>query len=454
MTSPRDSTALTAGEPEQSRRPSFSKFWKKTKQVLHGNRGDNRVENRIEFVQPEKQSRDVVQQCSESPEAGSESSPAKPLTASEKAKLRRAQVRRAQVQHRQRKAEYVKKLELDITHFRELIALAQADVGDLEKENEAMKAQAQLFGIAISMAALEKRPLSAPMEGVEQQIDRFLSQNQDVAVLGNPQASSQSQVEGSVQQSSEPTDMFGDIDIDDIIISLKNDNQLATPVFSIRSNVSNSSFSNQASSIATSPPMSEGGYILSLAQEQLAVNFILSLEHSCWDHFWLGDFPGHQHQSERSMGHSLMASTICMANAPESVFRGRKLIGNPPDCEESRARFAELSMNQVAPTISYEWSSPRISLASLHDLASSLNPGDKELTPIQAWFELADRYPLDVLLDAQLLQALSHELNGVVKCLFFGAVMEREAFESVVCRLLGPSLDQMMADTIIEQLEE
>ncbi|KAH7170706.1 hypothetical protein EDB81DRAFT_776432 [Dactylonectria macrodidyma] len=452
MTSPRDLTAMAAGDPEQSRRPSFSKFWKKTKQVLHGNRGDNRVENRIEFVQPGKQSRDVVQQSSESPEADSESSPAKPLTASEKAKLRRAQVRRAQVQHRQRKAEYVKKLELDITHFRELIALAQGDVGDLEKENEAMRAQARLFGIAISMTALEKRSLPVKMEGVEEQIDRLLSQNQEVALLESPQALGQ--VDASIQQSSEPTDMFGDIDIDDIIISLKNDDQLATPVFSIRSNISNSSFGNQASSVATSPPMSEGGYVLSLAQEQMVVNFILSLEHSCWDHFWLGDFPGHQHQSERHMGHSLMASTICMANAPESVFRGRKLIGNPPDCEKSRARFTELSMNQVVPTISYEWSSPRISLASLHDLASSLNPGDKELTPIQAWFELADRYPLGVLLDAQLLQALSLELNGVVKCLFFGAVMEREAFESVVCRVLGPSLDQMMADTIIEQLRE
>lgn len=53
MTSPRDSTAAAAGEGGKGSRPSFSTFWKKTKQVLHV--------NRVEFVRPAKQSRDAVQ---------------------------------------------------------------------------------------------------------------------------------------------------------------------------------------------------------------------------------------------------------------------------------------------------------------------------------------------------------------------------------------------------------
>lgn len=207
------------------------------------------------------------------PDAGSESSPAKPLTASEKAKLRRAQVRRAQVQHRQRKAEYVKKLELDITHFRELIALTEGEAGGLKKENEAMRAQAQLFGITVSTAALENSQQPTSMEGIEAQIDRLLDPNQPAPGLAASQAFGQ--VDTLPQQPAEATDMFGDIDIDDIIVSLKKNDELRTPVFSVRSSTSNPSVSNQSSS-ATSPLTSEGDYQLSTDQEQMAVNFILS----------------------------------------------------------------------------------------------------------------------------------------------------------------------------------
>lgn len=141
-----------------------------------------------------------------------------------------------------------------------------------------------------------------------------------------------------------------------------------------------------------------------------------------------------------------MASTFCMARAPEAVYLDRKNISATSDCGTGRG------VGKIPPFY-YEWPSTPISLASLLGLASSLNPGDKEITPIQAWFELADRYPITVLLDLQLLQVLSRELNGVVKCLYFGAVMEREAFESVVGRVLGPGVGQMMADTVIEQSE-
>jgi hypothetical protein len=60
-----------------------------------------------------------------------------------------------------------------------------------------------------------------------------------------------------------------------------------------------------------------------------------------------------------------------------------------------------------------------------------------ELTPVQAWFELAGRYPPEVLLREDVLGALKRELAPVVKCPHFGAVMEREAYESVVGRVLG-----------------
>ncbi|KPM41771.1 hypothetical protein AK830_g4801 [Neonectria ditissima] len=431
--------ATDAADESDDGRPSFSTFWKKTKEVLHG--------NRVEFVQHGKQNRDA--HSSESPEAGSESSPAKPLTASEKAKLRRAQVRRAQVQHRQRKAEYVKQLELDVSHFRELIALTESEAAELSKDNEAMKAQLHLLGITISAPARdqEKQLQMTSTEGIEAQIDRLLDPNQQV--VGLPVFGQVDSLPQQAQQPAPVTDMFGDINIDDIVVTLKKDDELRTPVFSIRSSSSNPSISNPSPGNMTSPSMSEGDIQLSLEQEQMVINFILSLEHICWDHFWLGDYPEHEHHSNQAKGHTLMASTFLMACAPEAVYMGRKKISSASQCGARRL----IGIDYTYPAVYYEWPSPRVSLAALHGLASSLNPGDTELTPIQAWFELADRYPMEVLLDAQLLNTLSRELDGVVKCLVYGAMIERDAFESVVQRVLGPTLEGMMASSMIEQAE-
>lgn len=78
-------------------------------------------------------------------------------------------------------------------------------------------------------------------------------------------------------------------------------------------------------------------------------------------------------------------------------------------------------------------------LQSLHDLVSTLNPPDLELAPVQAWFEIIREYGPGAVLDGggRVLERLTAELRGLVKCLSFGAVIEREAFDSVVCRVLG-----------------
>ena len=51
-------------------------------------------------------------------------------------------------------------------------------------------------------------------------------------------------------------------------------------------------------------------------------------------------------------------------------------------------------------------------MQGLYGLAASLNPGDKELTPVQAWFELASRYHTNLLLSPRVLEGLKRELNG------------------------------------------
>lgn len=160
--------------------------------------------------------------------------------------------------------------------------------------------------------------------------------------------------------------------------------------------------------------------------EELHPNAQSSLEHSCWDHFWLGDCHNHSQQTEQEKGHTLMASSYLMANAPESIYSER-------DAFNSRFRSS--------PTL--QWPASTVTLDSLYGLAGSLNPGTAEVAPVQAWFELASRYPIDLLLQPVNLESLKREFKGVARCVAFGAAMEREAFESIILRVLGPDVNAM-----------
>jgi hypothetical protein len=63
-------------------------------------------------------------------------------------------------------------------------------------------------------------------------------------------------------------EIFADINVDDIIVTLKKDESMETPAFSIRS--------NESSSNATSSPPPLPDLNLTPDEEQKAVNFILS----------------------------------------------------------------------------------------------------------------------------------------------------------------------------------
>lgn len=63
------------------------------------------------------------------------------ISAEAKAKERRQQVRRAQRQHRQRKANYTKQLEMDVTKLRDDIARVEQEIESLKGQNDAMRCQ-------------------------------------------------------------------------------------------------------------------------------------------------------------------------------------------------------------------------------------------------------------------------------------------------------------------------
>lgn len=66
-----------------------------------------------------------------------------------KAQARRAQVRKAQIQHRQRKANYTKQLEMDIAKLRDGIARAGGEGTALRSENGTIRQRLALAGVSL-----------------------------------------------------------------------------------------------------------------------------------------------------------------------------------------------------------------------------------------------------------------------------------------------------------------
>jgi hypothetical protein len=72
---------------------------------------------------------------------GEEQDASSSQTPQDKAKARRAQVRKAQIEHRQRKANYVKQLEIEVARTRDMIAASQMEARLLQAENIAMRSR-------------------------------------------------------------------------------------------------------------------------------------------------------------------------------------------------------------------------------------------------------------------------------------------------------------------------
>ncbi|KEZ45550.1 hypothetical protein SAPIO_CDS1884 [Scedosporium apiospermum] len=340
---------MTGGDDEN--RPSFSKFWKRTKAAGK--------QTQFVFVSPEGSSKDEAQTP----------------TAEEKAQARRAQVRKAQTEHRQRKVNYVKKLELDVNRLRDAIAEAEVDVAKLRKENAEMKS-----GLASidPETAWKNKPLpSLPgiAEGGAQQLD-------DLGDLAD--------LDLNAFDFSLPLDSAS-ISSSDMLACLGMDDTMQKPCYRIASSPSRSLPTSSGSpwTFPNSPP-------LSTQKEDLAINFILALEHVCWDHLHLTNFPAHSDDADDQCGHTLLASTFCLASAPSSVY-------------DDRAQFQQTPSE--AP--SSPWPTAGLTLQNLHRLAASLHLDDKELTPVQGWFELASRYTEDVLLNKSVMESLKLDIHDL-----------------------------------------
>lgn len=137
-------------------------------------------------------------------------------------------------------------------------------------------------------------------------------------------------------------------------------------------------------------------------------------------HFQAGDFHHHEKKDTRARGHMLMTSSYCMSSAPSDVYKKRWDLVNP-----------------LKKTTSLDWQGFLPTLQTLHNLALLVNPDNIELTPIQIWFELVQRYGVTRLLCSETMSTLAREFKGTLRCVIYGAAVERTVFESIISRVLG-----------------
>ncbi|POS72371.1 hypothetical protein DHEL01_v209237 [Diaporthe helianthi] len=137
------SDSLRTMEAQSEERPSFTSYWRKTK--------DESAARELTFVQSD-------------PSLSSSKAPGQAHEPGQASKdKRRVQVRKAQVAHRQRKAKYVEQLEADIASIRDRISHAESAREVLRDENEAIRAR---LSAAAAAAAAASAYNQAPAPGM------------------------------------------------------------------------------------------------------------------------------------------------------------------------------------------------------------------------------------------------------------------------------------------------
>ncbi|KAF6829835.1 methyltransferase domain-containing protein [Colletotrichum plurivorum] len=284
---------------------------------------------------------------------------------------------------------------------------SQVVVGGEVRILEEVPAEAPVHHRQEAQVQEQRVPAYVEPQQQQQQQQQQLEQQRDMGQLEYPQETMVVEYDPYP-----PVEIFPNVNMGDITVTMRKDDTLGTPCFQI---------SPSASSRTLSPQRPAAPDQLSPEQEIIAINLILSMEHICWNHFHPRQYPRHADPIKAASGHTMMASTMCMSSAPERVYRS------------IRRREVETQHTWEAST----GAGSALSLRSLLALAKTLNPGDIELTPVQAWFELAARYGAAPLMEERIVEALKREFCGVVDCIHFGAIIERDAFESVVARVMG-----------------
>ncbi|KAI0175879.1 hypothetical protein GGR52DRAFT_570858 [Hypoxylon sp. FL1284] len=448
MANSSEGEGLSTGENAASgdSRPSFADYWRRTKEAA---RSITFVSNNREQDPGFGSDTQQRQQQQKQQQAADDSAEAR--------KRRRAQVLGAQARHRRRKADYTRQLEMDVARLRDQIESAGRDGLALRAENEAMRRRLQQTRAPEPQLGYRRPGAGQPQLGYRR------------PGAGQPQPA---EYTIDLLSGSEPFDTH-------------------TPLFQVRRTAgtssspeldfgavvgkgsSTASAGDEASSTRDASEMTE-------EETDRAINFILGLEHICWNHFWPSYYTHDDYDpAAPDHGHALMASAIVVQHAPPEAWQQYTAAkeqfssaqrkqqqqqqqhhnhhhhqGAPAPAPASTFPSAPANPTPTPnhPQVLASWPSQPsttssaaagLTLSYLRDLAAALNPAcdgkDGELAPVQAWFEMAARYGRRAVRDAAAVARLGAELAPAVGCPHFGAQIPRPVFEGALERVLGPA---------------
>ncbi|KAI9675275.1 MAG: hypothetical protein M1817_001177 [Caeruleum heppii] len=325
------------------------------------------------------------------------------------ASRRRQQVREAQRNHRQRKEHYVRALEQEASHQRELEASIQQQTKEIQLENDIIRQILINNGIAITArleaqsalrAEVPQHPEIPHLATISLSQDRLGAQSLHVDMPDLP-----SNYLGWDQGPG-----FPDTAADPL-------NFLPDPKYSLPASSEPASFvtAPQAAPPSTNPLHTS--HPEGLDSPQAGIDFVLALEQPCMSHIHTSP----PLEQDPMSGHVFTAS---------------------------------MSLRYHAPTEPYSTNSsyhmPSSEIQKLLDISSTLDlPG--ELTPVQAWNRIR-QHPQFIQMSRQTFELLRHRLSLEVQCLGFGAVLVESVFTEILETFIAGTDDgtSMMLDSTIQ----
>ncbi|KAL9586600.1 MAG: hypothetical protein Q9212_000795 [Teloschistes hypoglaucus] len=295
--------------------------------------------------------------------------------------------------HRQRTQNYIKALESEVIRLR-------GSEGDLMQQNNKLQNQVDALLSAITKANVPLPAGFQPPAKVTQPINFDYSMPTTISYktddLNNPRLHLDWPALSGVQPFQ--TDREGSVSPHEQFAKQSNINNIK-PLPNLPQDFSLTSLSfNPTYEI---PPLLTAQ--ASMDRAEVAIDFVLALEHPCMTHL---PHPANP-PSEDPSNHALLMSTPLLSRAPR-----------PPEPNSS-------------------WTANSSILQQLLNLSSSINL-DGEITPVEAWHQLRQHRRF-LTLDKNSIERIKADLSTIVHCCGFGAVMDEAAFHFTLEATLGPA---------------
>jgi len=197
---------------------------------------------------------------------GNEAGSIEPPQGLTKAQARRAQVRRAQIQHRQRKADYTKHLEMESAKYRDLVDQTQRETYALETENEKMR---QMLIAKLGYLPPQALPLSSA--AIEARRSELVAGESGDVMAWEPSAA---QAEQSSPSASGRSHSAASIPIPVYSVSVTMSDVMGTPAMQVRRTSSPKQISPRSGGASESqtPPSPTTSVAIGAGQQQHGVS--------------------------------------------------------------------------------------------------------------------------------------------------------------------------------------